>query len=301
MPLVSVILPSFRMGRFVPQALGSVGAQTHGDWEVILVDDCGPEDGTREAVESFAREHPSKRVEYIRNAENVGCGHSRNIAMAEARGDFLAFLDPDDFWGPRYLERAVRGIGNADFCFCRCRSVDEDGKDLGSHTGGRMEELVAGFPRSLFRENFLIPSCTFVRRNVPERFAFFTARRDAMYAADWDFYLRCIARGAHFVFLDGEDCYYRRHAGAATNNYLKMTNECVLILRDNWRAAGGLMKGDLAATLHEHLCRLAYLRISFRMWRGLGDAFEAWRRKPFDAAPFVQVARGLRNNWKDLR
>ena len=301
MPLVSVILPSYRMGRFVPQALASIGAQTHTNWEVLLVDDHGPEDGTRGAMEAFAREHPSNRVEYIRNAENVGCGHSRNVAIAEARGEYLACLDPDDAWQPHHLEIALQGLGDADLCFTRCRSIDEEGNDLGPHMGGRMDELEAAFPRSLFRENFLLPSSNVIRHDLIRRVGTFATREHALNAADWDFYLRCVAAGARFVFLPVESCRYRRHKGAATSNYLVMTRECVKVLRRNRRAARGEMRADLTGTLHAQLCKLAYLRISFRDWAGLSDAWEALRLKPLDAAPLVQVAGGLRNNWKDLQ
>lgn len=301
MSLVSVILPSYRMGRFVPQALASIGAQTHGDWEVLLVDDYGPEDGTRGAVEAFAREHPSKRIEYIRNAENVGCGHSRNFAIAEAKGEILACLDPDDLWEPLHLETALRGLEGADICFTRCRSIDEEGKDFGQYPGGRMDDLVAAFPRSLFRENFLLPSCSVMRHDLIRKLGGFATREQAMNAADWDFYLRCVAGGAHFVFLPEETCHYRRHAGAATSNYLVMTRECVKILRRNRNTAAGVMRAALTDSLHKQLCKLAYLRISFREWCGLKDAWEALRIRPVDSTPLVQVWRGLRNNWKDLR
>jgi glycosyltransferase involved in cell wall biosynthesis len=298
MSLVSVVLPSYRMGRFVPQALASVGAQTHGDWEVVLVDDHGPEDGTREAVEAFAREHPAQRVEYIRNAENLGCGHSRSIGIAEAKGEILAFLDPDDFWTPRHVETALRGMGEADICFTRCRSIDGEGRDLGPHMGGRMDELVAVFPGSLFSENFLLPSSTVVRHEVIRRIGAFATREHALNAADWDFYLRCVAGGVRFAFLPDETCHYRRHEGAATSNYLVMTRECVRILRRNQVAARGVMRSALTDTLHQHLCKLAYLRLSFREWTGLRDAWEAVCLKPFDPAPLAQVFKGLRNNWK---
>jgi glycosyltransferase involved in cell wall biosynthesis len=301
MSLVSVILPSYRMGRFVPQALASVGRQTHHAWEVILVDDHGPEDGTREAVEAFAREHPSHRVEYIRNAANVGCGHSRNVAIAQAQGEILACLDPDDYWAPRHLETALRGLGDAEVCFTRCRSIDADGRDLGPHMGGRMDELLAAFPQSLFRENFLLPSCTVLRHDVIRKLGGFATREQAMNAADWDFYLRCVAGGVRLAFLPEETCHYRRHAGAATSNYLVMTRECVKILRRNRDGATGAMRAALTDTLHKQLCKLAYLRVSFREWTGLRDAWEAWQLKPFDPAPIIQVKCGLRNNWKGLR
>jgi len=298
-PLVSVIIPSYRMGKFVKVALESVAAQSYKNWEVILVDDCGPEDGTREAVAEFVSGHPSKRVKYIRNAENVGCGHSRNIAIAEARGEFLALLDPDDFWHPCHLEFVLQGIGEADICFLRCRSVDEEGNDRGQHLGGRMKELEDAFPRSLFSENFLLPSSTVMRHDVIHRVGGFATREHALNAADWDFYLRCVGAGTKFVFLPEETCHYRRHKGAATSNYLVITRECTRVLRRNRQSARGRMRSDLTDSLHGHLCKLAYLQVSFRDWEGLRAAGEALLLKPLNIAPFVQVVKGLRNNWKN--
>ncbi|MBE2179494.1 MAG: glycosyltransferase, partial [Chthoniobacterales bacterium] len=272
-----------------------------GDWEVILVDDCGPEDGTREAVESLAREHPSRRIEYIRNEQNVGCSHTRNIAMAGARGEFLAFLDPDDYWGPRQLEIALQSIGDADLCFTRGRCVDERGSDLGPHMGGRMDELVAAFPRSMFRENFLLIFAAVIRHDYIRKVGGFITREHALVGEDWDFYLRCIAAGARFVFSAEECCYYRRYQGSLTSDYLGSARDCVRVVRRNRRTARGIMRRDLTDALHERLCWLAYLLTSFRDWDGLRDMWEALRLKPFDVAPFVQVAKGLRNNWKSLR
>jgi glycosyltransferase involved in cell wall biosynthesis len=296
-PLISVILPCHSMGKFIRQALESVAHQTYTNWELIAVDDCGPEDGTQKALLDFKESHPSNRVEYIRNQINVGCGESRNIGMNAACSDFYAFLDPDDFWNELYLDHAVRGIEGHDLCFCRCRSVDEEGRDLGPHLGKRMNGLVSNFPDSLLRENFLVPSSTFVRRSIRDKIGGFTSDRAVMYAADWDFYLRCIAGKAKFAFHMGEDCFYRRHAAAATANYLKITKECAQILRNNYKATKGQTKLKLQETLYVHLCRLAYMKISFRDWSGLRDAFVASSIRPFQMKPWVQVLLGLKNNW----
>ena len=71
-PLVSIIIPSYKMGRYIGEALESVGKQTYENWEVIAVDDCGPEDGTKEIIESFAACHPQHRIEFIRHQKNGG-------------------------------------------------------------------------------------------------------------------------------------------------------------------------------------------------------------------------------------
>jgi glycosyltransferase involved in cell wall biosynthesis len=104
-PLFSVIMPCYKMGRFVGEALASVGAQTYRDWEVIVVDDCGPDDGTKEAVDTFAQKFPKHRVELFRHERNRGVSAARNTAIQAARGGWLAFLDPDDVWLPEKLSK----------------------------------------------------------------------------------------------------------------------------------------------------------------------------------------------------
>ena len=105
--LVSVIMPCYKMGRFIGEALESVGKQTYTNWEVIAVDDCGPEDGTKEAVEAFAKQFPNHRVIYHRHEKNGGVSAARNTAIGMAHGEYLAFLDPDDYYFPSKLEEAV--------------------------------------------------------------------------------------------------------------------------------------------------------------------------------------------------
>lgn len=103
--LVSVIIPSFKMGQFIGEALDSVGAQTYPHWEVIVVDDAGPEDGTRAAVEAFAAKYTGHRVEYIQHDTNQGVSVARRTAFEVARGEYIAFLDADDVFIPEKLAK----------------------------------------------------------------------------------------------------------------------------------------------------------------------------------------------------
>ena len=98
--LVSVIVPTYNRRYCLPNALGSVLAQTHTNWEVVLVDD-GSTDGTAELVaEQFGAD---PRFRYFQQ-RNGGVSNARNTAIAHARGDFIAFLDSDDLWKPWKLE-----------------------------------------------------------------------------------------------------------------------------------------------------------------------------------------------------
>jgi GT2 family glycosyltransferase len=215
---VSVIMPCFRMGQFVAEALASVAAQTHAAWEVIAVDDDGPADGTREAFESFARQFPQHRVEFLRHARNRGVSAARNTAIQAARGEFLAFLDPDDAFKQHHLETALAGLvrESADVAAARCDVV-------GPATTGYCcrpfptEEEKAQFPSSLFFRNFIQPSAVVMRRSsLPPGPPWFTEEPALQHIEDWDLWIRLAAAGRRFLFLEHIGSSYRLHAGSAS-------------------------------------------------------------------------------------
>jgi|GEM_PF-6735583 len=110
--LISVIIPAFKMGQFIGEALESIGEQTYPHWEVIVVDDAGPEDGTRATVEAFAAKYTGHRVEYIQHDTNQGVSVARRTAFEAARGEFIAFLDADDVFIPEKLAKQIKVLEN---------------------------------------------------------------------------------------------------------------------------------------------------------------------------------------------
>ena len=99
-PLVSVVIPLYNGERFIAETIRSVLAQTMLDLEVVVVDD-GSTDGGGKVVQSFG-----EPVRYLFQ-ENAGVAAARNAGIAAARGEFIAFLDADDVWVARKLERQL--------------------------------------------------------------------------------------------------------------------------------------------------------------------------------------------------
>ncbi len=99
--LVSVIIPTFNRAYRLPTTLASVLAQTHRNWELVLVDD-GSTDNTREVVAAVGDE----RIRYF-NQENKGQSAARNHGLDEARGEYIVFLDSDNEFEPTLLEKEV--------------------------------------------------------------------------------------------------------------------------------------------------------------------------------------------------
>jgi GT2 family glycosyltransferase len=108
-PLVSVIVPTFNRATLLCRAVDSALGQTHSNMEVVLVDD-GSTDDTPAVVQSRYGSEP--RVKYLR-VQNGGVSRARNIGIAASTGDFVGFLDSDDFWLPWKTELQLRCLERA--------------------------------------------------------------------------------------------------------------------------------------------------------------------------------------------
>ena len=128
--LVSIITPNYNCARFIAQTIESVLAQTHTDWEMLIVDDCST-DGSYEIALEYAARDP--RIKVMRNERNSGAAVSRNRALDAAQGEYIAFLDSDDLWEPCKLERQIAFMSQnaCAFSYTRYDLIDEDGSPLG--------------------------------------------------------------------------------------------------------------------------------------------------------------------------
>lgn len=104
MALVSVVMPCYNTESYVEDAVRSVLGQTHADLELLVVDDAS-RDSTAELVSGLAQE--DDRITVLRRDVNGGAARARNVALERATGDYVAFLDSDDLWLPRKLERQL--------------------------------------------------------------------------------------------------------------------------------------------------------------------------------------------------
>lgn len=126
MPVVSVIIPAWNAEAFIEETLRSAVEQTFKDIEIIVVDDYST-DRTAEIAERMAADDP--RIRCFRNPQNSGVSKTRNFAIEQARGAYIALLDSDDIWLPEKLERQVELIRreNADLVYCSYGMIDEKG------------------------------------------------------------------------------------------------------------------------------------------------------------------------------
>lgn len=101
MPKISVIIPLFNKGFIISKTIQAVLAQTYADFEVILIND-GSTDNSFEIASQFS----DKRI-HLFQQENKGAAAARNLGIERSNGEFIAFLDADDYWFPNHLEELV--------------------------------------------------------------------------------------------------------------------------------------------------------------------------------------------------
>lgn len=131
--LVSIIMPSYNTAPYIKETIQSVLNQTYQNWELIIVDDCST-DNTDEVVASIQDE----RIRYLKNEKNSGAAVSRNRALREAKGKWIAFLDSDDLWMPEKLEKQISFMekNGYSFSYTNYEEIDVEGNSTGVKVTG---------------------------------------------------------------------------------------------------------------------------------------------------------------------
>lgn len=111
-PFFSIVIPTYNHAHFIKRCLDSILNQSYLNWEAIVVNNFS-EDNTIEIVEGYK----DPRVRLINNANNGIIGVSRNKGIAEAKGEWICFLDSDDWWYPHKLEVTLKNLENYDFLY----------------------------------------------------------------------------------------------------------------------------------------------------------------------------------------
>jgi glycosyltransferase involved in cell wall biosynthesis len=197
-PEVSVIIVSYNRLELLHRAIRSALAQTLASREIIVMDNCSSFD-IHEALAGYG-----DKVRAIRNTGNHGCGQARNAAVKVAGGEYVAFLDDDDYWKPQKLQRQLDTIGDLSMSTC--------GQEFIPVTAFNVRPITR-ITLDMIRENNPIcgPSGFFCRRDLFDKLTF---DESLMYAEDWDFMIRVLAIG-EIGYVAEPLLYYTYNAGSS--------------------------------------------------------------------------------------
>lgn len=108
MEKVTIIVPVYNVERYLGRCLDSLMNQTYGNYEVFCVNDCSP-DGSQDILDEYETRYPDI-LHVMKNQENIGQGRSRMRAVHEASGDYIMFVDSDDYVAENYIERFMSEV-----------------------------------------------------------------------------------------------------------------------------------------------------------------------------------------------
>jgi len=194
-PLVSVIIPAYNAERFLARALKSVVEQTYAAIEIIVMDD-GSKDGTAAVVSSFH----DKRIVY-RYQENAGQGPARNGGIRTSRGEYITFLDADDYYLPRKIERQVGFLANEkryQIVYCNALHYYAEKPQRFFKKKGRYYS--GNILPELLHTSFINPNTAMMTRSVLDTCGLFNETR--YYPEEWELWLRIALSGYEFGYLD---------------------------------------------------------------------------------------------------
>ena len=227
-PLISVIIPCYKHEKFVERCLNSVAAQTYDNIEVIIVDDCSPDNSVKKIEQvinskSWIAKFDNRTKFYPFN-QNQGAHNAINHGIKQSTGELIAILNSDDLYHQDRLSRIVEVMQNQNhqFVFSRVQYIDDndtiitDSHDMAqSYFRAQKNIKLKQFPSLGFA--CLSFSISISTGNFVFSKALYNALgafKDYRYCHDWDFLLRALVHTEPF-FLE-EDLYYYRFHGKNT-------------------------------------------------------------------------------------
>lgn len=274
-PLVSVIIPNYNKGELVRHSLESLLRQTFGEWEAIVVDDCS-NDRSWEIVQEYAAR--DSRIVVSRNETNKGGNYSRNRGAKAAKGEYLIFLDSDDWLSDDCLENRVCEFESGenqvvDLLVFPMMST-KDGKGGGIWRAGNIKNALLSFLRHDIVWSIMMPIW---RRDAFTRSGGFDESFPRL--QDVEFHTRALLNGFVYKFASRTtpDCFYFVDDSRMTNDYQRASENFVQAMQMYVDKMLGLIQESHGSeSTKRHLVN-ALMETVLAAVRGVGDSYQAGR------------------------
>ena len=257
MPRVSVVVPCYRLGHLLADCVGSILSQTFEDLEVLIMDDCSP-DNTPEVAVALT----DPRVRYIRNEHNLGHLRNYNRGLSLARGEYLWLISADDrLRRPYVAERFVKLLDarpDVGYVFCPVMKFNDDGDThlYGEHGADDVVFNGHDFLRRLANGNSVPAPSGLVRRSCYERISMFPLNMP--FAGDW-YLWSAFALFTNVGYLAEPMVGYRVHTGNMTLDFKKRVDALVQDeLRVLWAMKALAESASIPSIVGLYLNRIAW-------------------------------------------
>lgn len=211
-PLVSVIVPNYNYERYLGQCLNSIIQQDYPNIEIIVIDD-GSTDGSVQLVERYA-----PKVILVQQ-KNQGVSSARNTGLIKSRGEYLAFIDADDFWDARKISKQMEFLleVGADLVYSGVHIVSPDGSEIINTILPKYDLDCSARYRQYPSSAIILlgTSNALFKKSVISKSGIFDVRLSQ--SSDWDFFRRFTDHGK-VCKLEEPLTYYREHSENMTSN-----------------------------------------------------------------------------------
>jgi glycosyltransferase involved in cell wall biosynthesis len=201
-PLISVIITDYNYGQYIAQAMRSVLAQTYQNIELIVIND-GSTDDSDEVIKEVIAQNPDRNIRYV-SRENKGVVYTRNEGLELARGEFICYLDADDYFNRSYISKSYRVIeeSGADVAYPNWHFVGE--------WLGRPDTDFPEFkPELLQLQELHVTPASLTRKAAIGSHRFEVEK----VAEDWDFFIGLSLDGVKFKLAKENHINYRIRKG----------------------------------------------------------------------------------------
>lgn len=216
-PKVSVIMNCLNCEKYLREAIDSVYSQTYQDWEIIFWDNAST-DKSAQIAQSY-----DGRLRYFKSEETVPLGKARNLAIEQARGEYIAFLDCDDLWFPIKLEKQVNFLdSNKKISLIYSDTHLIDGRGILKRDTFGKKYYRGKIFKQLFNLDFITLLTVMLRREVFDTVGFFNPNYNI--CEDYDLFLR-IANLYIVDYFPESLTKYRIHNGNVSKNLELLAEE----------------------------------------------------------------------------
>jgi succinoglycan biosynthesis protein ExoO len=236
-PLVSVIIPTYNVEKYIKQCIDSVLVQTYPHFEIILVDDCST-DNTVNIIKSYK----DSRIRLLINDVNKGPSYSRNRAIEASKGEWIAFLDSDDWWDINRLQKLISCANETSAEFI----ADDiylilDGKERGFTTELKSKGIFSTHKPIKLTSVFLVENDLGMQPMIKKQLiknGNIKFDEDLKYGEDFKFYVECLEKSHLSVLFPVPYYYYRVRNGSLTTNRNELITQAINMtetLIDNYK------------------------------------------------------------------
>ncbi|CVK16281.1 Glycosyl transferase family 2 [Apibacter mensalis] len=241
-PLVSIIIPTYNVEKYIEQGIDSLLNQTYSNLEILIIDDCSTDNTPAILEKKYTK---NKKIKIIEKSENLGPANSRNIGIQQAHGKYIALLDGDDYYAVDKIEKQVQVMeSNPDVAVCSTflYTFGLEEKEIRfpiSHIEIKDQQLLGcpvAHPATMFRTSYIRENNLYYNENL-------------RFSEDYDLFIRVLLQGGKFMTIPEALYFYR-----LTGNQASFTRHNNKILKNEkqWEISKALHYKVLSQLIDEN-------------------------------------------------